>query len=194
MLRPHNLLNNGTTTTLQHEWHDKFCDPDLEEHQFIMCQGARANMEGDKMVLGNKLAQCRVETDRMHQLAKTGTGALRSRRSLPDDPGHESKAKTKKQVVADFEHDSQILLLGKKKLKDVAFKAFSKGFAPGDKVAGDDKHGGAVRLKKIREIKPAYAFQPVGEKAPFAEKKKALEKKKKALLENSKAEKKKKKW
>ena len=91
---------------MQHEWHDKFCDPDLEEHQFIMCQGARANMEGDKMALGLKLAQCRVETERVHpmhdssMLAKTDAGAARSRRSLPENPGYENKlkAETKKRV------------------------------------------------------------------------------------------------
>lgn len=44
---------------IMHEWHDKYCDPALPLKQLIMCNGAKANMEGDKMVLGAKLARAR---------------------------------------------------------------------------------------------------------------------------------------
>ena len=37
------------------------CDASLDEEQHIMCQGAKANLEGDKKVLGAKLARARFD-------------------------------------------------------------------------------------------------------------------------------------
>jgi hypothetical protein len=55
---------------IMHEWHDKICDPNLTAKQLIMCNGAKANMEGDKMVLGSKLAHARHE---LAEIASSGT-------------------------------------------------------------------------------------------------------------------------
>ena len=52
----------ATDSGIMHLWHDKECDrAALSEEQYVMCLGAKANMEGDKIELGKIIGRYRVE-------------------------------------------------------------------------------------------------------------------------------------